>query len=52
MKANRGQIEKALRAPAETRFFLLHGPDEAGSRALVKALAAVMGADSDRKSVV
>lgn len=39
MKANRAQIERALQSPsAETRFFLLYGPDEAGSRALMKML--------------
>jgi len=48
MKANRPQIEKALKAPGEIRFFLLHGPDEAGSRALVKALAAAIGPDAER----
>ena len=48
MKANRGQLDRALRAPAETRFFLFHGPDEAGSRALVKALAAAVGAGAER----
>jgi DNA polymerase-3 subunit delta len=48
MKANRPQIEKALKAPGETRFFLLHGPDEAGSRALAKALGAAMGAEAER----
>ena len=48
MKANRAQIEKALRAPGQTRFFLLHGPDEAGSGALVKALAAAIGAEAER----
>lgn len=48
MKANRGQVDKALRAPAETRFFLFHGPDEAGSRAQVKALAAAMGSEAER----
>ncbi|TMJ20392.1 MAG: DNA polymerase III subunit delta [Alphaproteobacteria bacterium] len=48
MKANAAQIAKALKAPAETRFFLLHGPDEAGSRAMVKALAAAVGADAER----
>ena len=48
MKANRAQIEKALRAPAETRFFLLHGPDESGSRALVAALGAALGPESER----
>ena len=39
MKANKGQIERALRSPGpETRFFLLYGPDEAGSRALMKMM--------------
>jgi DNA polymerase-3 subunit delta len=44
VKANRAQIEKALKAPGETRFFLLHGPDESGSRALA-GLAAAAGAE-------
>jgi DNA polymerase-3 subunit delta len=48
MKANRAQIERALARPADTRLFLLHGPDEAGSRGLVKTLAAAMGADAER----
>jgi DNA polymerase III subunit delta len=48
MKANRPQIDKALKAPGDTRFFLLHGPDESGSRALVKALGAAMGAEAER----
>jgi len=48
VKANRAQIEKALKAPAETRFFLLHGPDEAGSRALLRALAAAAGPEAER----
>jgi len=48
MKANRQQIDKALKAPGEIRFFLLHGPDESGSRALVKALGASMGAAAER----
>ena len=49
MKANRAQIEKALKAPAaDTRFFLLHGPDDAGSRALAKLLPASLGADAER----
>jgi DNA polymerase-3 subunit delta len=43
VKANRPQIEKALRGPGETRFFLLHGPDEAGSRALLPLLAKALG---------
>jgi len=39
VKANKAQIERALKAPGpETRFFLLYGPDEAGSRALMKML--------------
>jgi DNA polymerase-3 subunit delta len=48
VKANKGQVERALAAPADTRFFLLHGPDEAGSRGLLKALASAMGDDSER----
>jgi DNA polymerase-3 subunit delta len=49
VKANRAQIERALRAPGEdVRFFLLHGPDEAGSRALGKAIAAAMGTGAER----
>lgn len=48
MKANRGQIDRALRNPAETRFFLFHGPDEAGSRALASAVGAAVGKDAER----
>lgn len=48
MKANRGQIERALRSPAETRFFLLYGPDDSGSRALMKLAAAAMGREAER----
>jgi DNA polymerase-3 subunit delta len=48
MKANRPQIEKALKTPGDIRFFLLHGPDDSGSRALVKALAAAMGPEAER----
>lgn len=48
MKANRGEIERALKAPLNTRFFLLHGPDEAGSRALVRLLAQGMGEGAER----
>ncbi len=49
MKANRAQIERALRAAApETRFFLLHGPDDAGSRALARLVAEQMPADAER----
>ena len=49
MKANKGQLDKALKAPAAVRFFLFHGPDEAGSRALAKAMAAAVGPDLDRR---
>ncbi|MFN3943651.1 MAG: DNA polymerase III subunit delta [Allosphingosinicella sp.] len=48
MKANRGQIDRALKAPAETRFFLFHGPDEAGSRALARAIGAALGPEAER----
>ena len=48
MKANRGQIERALDRPGDTRFFLLHGPDEAGSRALAKRLGAALGEGAER----
>lgn len=48
MKANKSQIDKALKAPAETRFFLFHGPDDSGSRALANALGAAMGAEAER----
>ncbi|MHA6769267.1 DNA polymerase III subunit delta [Sphingobium ummariense] len=49
MKANRGQIERALDAPpADVRFFLLYGPDEAGSLALAKRLERAMGPQAER----
>jgi DNA polymerase-3 subunit delta len=48
VKANRAQIERALKTPDATRFFLLHGPDEAGSRALAKLVAQALGADAER----
>ena len=49
MKANRAQVERTLKAPGEdVRFFLLFGPDEAGSRALGKVLAAAIGAGAER----
>jgi DNA polymerase III subunit delta len=47
VKANRAQLDKALRnPPADLRFFLLYGPDEAGSRALMKSIKA--GPDAER----
>jgi DNA polymerase-3 subunit delta len=45
VKANRAQIEKALKGPGDVRFLLLHGPDEAGSRALARLAAAAAGAE-------
>jgi len=48
MKASKAQIDKALKAPGETRFFLLHGPDESGSRALTKTLGEAMGTQAER----
>lgn len=48
MKANRAQLEKALKAPSDTRFFLLYGPDESGSRSFIPALAASAGAEAER----
>ncbi|SEJ89918.1 DNA polymerase III, delta subunit [Sphingobium sp. AP50] len=49
MKANRGQIEKALDAPPQDiRFFLLYGPDEAGSQALARRLERAMGPQAER----
>ncbi len=49
MKANRGQIEKALDAPSpDIRILLLYGPDEAGSLALMKRLERAMGEGAER----
>ncbi|PZU58241.1 MAG: DNA polymerase III subunit delta [Sphingobium sp.] len=49
MKANRAQAEKALDAPsADIRFYLLYGPDEAGSAALAKRLERAMGQNAER----
>ncbi len=46
--AKRPEMERALKSPGETRFFLLYGPDEAGSRSLMKLLAAAMGEGAER----
>ena len=44
MKADRGAIARAVaKPPAELRLLLLHGPDEAGSRALADSFAAALG---------
>jgi DNA polymerase-3 subunit delta len=48
VKANRAQLEKALKAPSEPRFFLFYGPDESGSRFFIPALAAGAGAEAER----
>jgi DNA polymerase-3 subunit delta len=49
LKANRGQMERALDTPpADIRFFLLYGPDEAGSAALAKRLERGMGPQAER----
>jgi DNA polymerase-3 subunit delta len=45
VKAKRPEIERALRSPSAHRFFLLHGPDESGSHALVRLAAAGEGAE-------
>ena len=48
MKVKRGEIERALKAPGDTLFFLLHGPDESGSRALSAMLGKAMGPEAER----
>lgn len=48
MKASRGEIERALKAPAGILFFLLHGPDDSGSRALAAMIGAALGAEAER----
>jgi DNA polymerase III subunit delta len=48
VKAKRAEMERALKSPSDWRFFLLYGPDDAGSRSLVKAAAAAAGAEAER----
>jgi DNA polymerase-3 subunit delta len=48
VKAKRPEMERALRNPAAYRFFLLYGPDEAGSNSLVAVAAAGAGAGAER----
>ena len=49
MKAQRGQIERALGAPQpDQRLFLLHGPDESSSRELAARLGKALGPDVER----
>ncbi|MEO1169368.1 MAG: DNA polymerase III subunit delta [Pseudomonadota bacterium] len=53
MKANRGQISRALSAPSEDiRFYLLYGPDRSGSEALAAMLAQAMGEEAERIDLV
>lgn len=50
MKANANDIARALDGGAQgkVRFFLLYGPDEAGSQALARRLERAMGPDAER----
>lgn len=49
MKANANQIRSALDRPSpDTRFYLLHGPDEAGARALASQLSRALGSEAER----
>lgn len=49
MKPEEARLRRALdAADPDIRFYLLYGPDEAGSRALGDRLAAAMGADAER----
>ncbi len=48
MKANRPQVERALRQSGETRCFLFYGPDESGSAALLAAFKLAAGEGAER----
>ena len=48
MKAKRAEMERALRSPSAYRFFLLYGPDDSGSHALIRVAAAGAGAEAER----
>ena len=49
MKANVNQIRAGIDSPSsDIRLFLLHGPDESGSRALADRLERAMGPDADK----
>jgi DNA polymerase-3 subunit delta len=48
VKAKPADVQRALSRPADTRLFLFHGPDEAGSRGMLRRLAEAMGADAER----
>jgi DNA polymerase-3 subunit delta len=48
VKANKAQIDRALRSPAAHRFFLLYGPDDAGSRALARLVSSSAGEGAEK----
>ena len=49
MKPDEARLRRALDgADPEIRFYLLYGPDEAGSRALAERLGKAMGPDAER----
>jgi len=49
MKPDEARLRRALdSADPEIRFYLLYGPDEAGSRALADRLGTAVGADAER----
>jgi DNA polymerase-3 subunit delta len=48
VKANRAQLDKAIKNPAATRLFLLHGPDEAGNQALARRIGAALGPEAEK----
>lgn len=52
MKVNAAQIAKAVAAPSpDVRFYLLHGPDEAGAAALAATLGRALGDGAERVDV-
>lgn len=52
MKASRAQVEKLLdTGGGDCRLFLLYGPDEAGSRALLTRLTRALGPDAERVDI-
>jgi DNA polymerase III subunit delta len=48
VKADRNQVQRALKGPAATRLFLFHGADEAGSRALARRIGEGLGPGAER----
>jgi DNA polymerase III subunit delta len=52
MKANAAQIRAAVEKPKpETRFYLFHGPDEAGAADLADRLGKALGAEAERVDI-